>query len=89
MLPESEIIYSILVMIKDKSEQNLNLAIKENIITTGKYKITKNELLYTVYWLEENGFLRRKDNTNGGMSINQKYILTTLGKEFITYYQVA
>ncbi|AHI57015.1 DUF3116 family protein [Listeria ivanovii] len=86
MLPEREIIYSILVMFKDKSERIFDLAKKENIIITGKYKITKNKLIYTIYWLEGNGFLARKNNSDGLTRLSQKYCLTELGKEFISFY---
>ncbi|PZG31940.1 hypothetical protein C2D64_12390 [Listeria ivanovii] len=89
MLPEREIIYSILVMVKDKSEKIFDLAKKEDIIITGKYQITKNKLIYTIYWLEQNGFLARKNNSDGLTRLSQKYCLTKWGKEFITYYQVA
>ncbi|EFR95762.1 DUF3116 family protein [Listeria ivanovii] len=39
-------------MVKDKSEKIFDLAKKEDIIITGKYQITKNKLIYTIYWLE-------------------------------------
>lgn len=86
MLPECEMIYSILVMIKGEAERVFDLAKNEDIITAGKYKITKNDLLYLIYWLEENEFITRKVNANKRAKVGQKYFLTGLGEGFISNY---
>ncbi|MHC5407354.1 DUF3116 family protein [Listeria seeligeri] len=86
VLPECEMIYSILAMIKGEAERVFDLTKNEDIITTGKYKITKNDLLFAIYWLEENEFITRKVNANKRAKVTQKYFLTELGEGFISYY---
>lgn len=86
MLPECEMIYSTLVMIKGEAERGFDLTRNEDIITAGKYIITKNDLLYVIYWLEENEFVTRKLNANKRAKVGQKCFLTELGEGFIFYY---
>ncbi|WP_270996032.1 DUF3116 family protein [Listeria seeligeri] len=86
MLPECEMIYSTLVMIKGEAERGFDLTRNEDIITAGKYIITKNDLLYVIYCLEENEFVTRKVNANKWAKVGQKYFLTELGEGFISYY---
>ncbi|MBF2454767.1 DUF3116 family protein [Listeria seeligeri] len=72
MLPECEMIYSILAMIKGEAERVFDL--------------TKNDLLFAIYWLEENEFVTRKVDANKRAMVTQKYFLTELGEGFISYY---